>query len=153
MEGLGPIRFDSVSMVTATPGANDPKVGDVFDTGDEKYVYVYNAGGSTIAVGHGAILSAVTGYSVTVSSTVSLMAGGVGVCKHTAIPTAEYGYLMTRGFCSYEAGANVALGEALSLAADGVWVNSSGITGNVYGKAMVATDSGGSASAYFNFGF
>lgn len=149
----GPLYFGGISMVTATRGPNDPKVGDRVTWEGEDYIFVYNAGGEQIDPGLGAVVSAVSGYSVTVSSTASLMAGGIGVCKHATLTTDTYGWLLSRGFSSYEAGGNVSAGEGLSLAADGTWVNASGITGPIYGKAMIATDSGGSATAYFSFGF
>ncbi len=151
MHSLSPIRFGTASLVTASLGPNDPKVGDRARIGDEDYLFVYNNGGASINAGHAVTVSAVTGYSVTVSTTVSAMVA-VGVCKHATITTGAYGWVVTRGFSSYEAGGVVSASENLSVAADGVWVTSSGITGIIYGKAMVATGSGGSASAYFSFG-
>ena len=59
------IYFESVSAVTATPSV---EVGRRRIEGDEAYVYVYNTGSSTAGVNKGCVLSAVSGYSVTVSS-------------------------------------------------------------------------------------
>lgn len=150
--GLSPIRFGSVSMTTATLGPNDPKVGDRATVGGNSYIFVYNAGGQEIKKGYGAVVSGVSGYSVTVSSTVSLLVG-VGVAV-ASIATGYYGWLQTYGFAQvHNTSAAVAKGEGLSLAGDGLFVNTSGITGPVYGKAMEAiTATGASGTAFINFG-
>lgn len=149
-----PVLPHGPSFVTATLPEESPAVGTVkrFSDGNQ-YRLVYNAGNSQISPGQGAVVSAVSGYSVTVSSTVSAMAGGIGVCKHATLTTATYGWLLVEGFATAEAHANAGLtaGEGLSLAGDGVFVNASGITGPIYGKAMASTASAGSSSAYFNF--
>lgn len=156
--GVAPVRFGSVSMVTASPGANDPEVGTVTEENDERYMFVYNAGNSQISPGHLAVLSAVTGYSVTVSST-SMSDVAVGVCKHTTLTTGTYGWLLRRGFGLAKAAANsgIAAGDLLTVGADGVWASklastaySQTIAPAIYGKAMGATASAGVADAYFN---
>lgn len=157
MAGSGyPIMSEGPSMVTATLGDNDPAVGTLkrFPTG--LYRFVYNAGNSQISPGYGAVVSAVSGYSVTVSSIANQIGGGIGVCQHATLTTGTYGWLLVEGFASYEADADraVTAGDGLALAADGVWVKVSGATGfsgSIYAKAMVATASGGSATGYFNF--
>jgi hypothetical protein len=149
------IRFGSVSMVTATRGPNDPEVGTVIEEGDEKYIFVYNGGGSTIGVGCGATVSGVTGYSVTVSSLTHADVP-VGVCKHVAIPTLNYGWLMQRGFSTFQAGSAVATAAGLTLGADGTWQAQLATTAYsqvvlpvVYGKAMGSAASSGTGDAYF----
>ena len=152
----GPIRFATVSMVTASLGANDPEVGTVVEVGDEKYIFCYNTGSSTVGVGCGAVVSGVTGYSVTVSS-VTHADVPVGVCKHVAIPTGSYGWLLQRGFSTYQAGSAVAIGAGLTLGADGLWqaqlvttAYSQVVLPTVYGKAMTSAVSSASGSdAYF----
>jgi hypothetical protein len=72
------IRFESVSSVTLTP---DVEVGTRRREGDEDYIYVYNAGNSQILPGNGCILSAVTGYSISLSSVTSIDQF-IGIVKH-----------------------------------------------------------------------
>lgn len=153
-----PIRFAGVSMVTATPGSNDPEVGTVITEGDEEYIFVYNTGNSQISVGQGAVVSAVTGYSVTVSST-SQVDLPVGVVKHSTLTTGTYGFLLTKGFGKYAVTANgpiVAAGDGLTLGADGYWATklvttaySQSVMPSIFGKAVVATASAGVGEAYF----
>jgi hypothetical protein len=148
-----PVLFNGVSMVTATLGANDPEVGTLAEVGDEKYLFVYNAGNSQISPGYGATVSGVTGYSVTVSS-VTMIDELVGVCKHSTLTTGTYGWLMVRGFGTAKMPANsgCAAGQLLTVGADGVFAVKSISTdapGAVYGKVMVATASAGVAEAFF----
>lgn len=152
MEGLQPIRFVGPSFVTTALGVNDPNVGDVARIGDEEYRFVHNAGNSQILPGDGVILSAVSGYSVTLSSTtgVDIL---VGVVKHATLATAAYGYVVTKGFTQVNMGANLsaAAGGLLVLAADGKFTNKTVSTGYVAPavvKAMEAIASGASGTAY-----
>ncbi len=154
----GPIRFDTVSAVTLTPGTKDPEVGTVTREGDEEYIYVYNNGTSTIAVGQLAVCTAVTGYSVTVSS-ITHVDVPVGVCKHTAIPTLAYGWLLRKGFGPMKVGSAVAAGDLLIPGADGNWQTklvqtaySQVIAPNHYGKCMVSAASAGTGDAYYTIG-
>jgi hypothetical protein len=147
-----PIAFGTVSMVTATLGTNDPEVGTTRREGDEDYVFVYNTGSSTVGVSYGAVVSGVSGYSVTVSSTTSVDLL-VGVCKHAAIPTGSYGWLLTKGFCQVEMEADnsAAAGQLLALAADGEFAlksNSTGYPTPAVGKTMEAIASGASGTAF-----
>jgi hypothetical protein len=149
-------NFAGVSMVTATPGVNDPEVGTRLRYGDEDYVFVYNAGNSQISTGYGAILSAVTGYSVTVSSTTSVDLC-VGVVKHATLTTGTYGWLLTKGFGKVvaQADASFAAGALPILAADGTVTNrtiSTGFVGNILGKTMGAIASAGSGDCYISVG-
>lgn len=153
---VGPVAFGSVSMVTATLGTNDPEVGTIRRDGDEEYVFVYNDGGSQISKGFGATVSAVTGYSVTVSTTTAIDVA-IGVCVHATLTTGTYGWLLKRGFCNFKAtpDSGVSAGARMYLGADGVWAqpsSSSNIsnTGNsIYGKCVVATASAGTGVAFF----
>jgi len=140
---------ESVSAVTAT---NSVEVGTERRVGDECYVYAYNAGNSQIPPSYGAVCSAVSGYSVTLSSITSvdfLM----GVVKHSTFTTGTYGWLMTRGFCQVEMEADnsAAAGQILALAADGEFAlksNSTGYPTPAVGKTMGAIASGASGTAY-----
>lgn len=155
MNGLSPIRFVSPSFTTTgSLGPNDPNVGDVLEYGNERYVFVYNNGATQALVGDGVVLSAVSGYSVTVSSTTSVDLL-VGVVKHATLPASGYGYVCTRGFTQVNMGANLsaAAGGLLILAADGKFSNKTISTGwvapaNV--KAMGAIASGASGTAYIS---
>lgn len=150
--GISPVLFGSVSMVTSSLGPNDPEVGTTRREGDEEYLFVYNTGSSTIGVSYGAVCSGVSGYSVTVSSTTSVDLL-MGVCKHVAIPTGSYGWLMTKGFCQVEMEADnsAAAGQLLALAADGEFAlksNSTGYPTPAVGKTMEAIASGASGTAF-----
>jgi hypothetical protein len=147
--GNAPIFFESVSAVTATPTI---EVGTVREEGDEKYIYVYNNGNSQISVGQGAVVSGVTGYSVTVSST-TMVDLAVGVAKHATLTTGTYGWLMTRGFAPVVAPANsgIAAGQLLVIGGDGVFAVKSISTdapAAVVGKCVVATGSAGVGHAF-----
>jgi hypothetical protein len=154
MYGLSPIPFVGVSFTTNSLGSNDPQVGDVRREGDEQYVFVYNAGNSQIQPSYAAVLSAVSGYSVTLSSTTSVDLC-VGVVKHATIATGYYGYLLTRGFCQVEMQADnsAAAGQLLAIAADGTLAlksNSTGYPTPAFGKTMEAIASGASGTAYIS---
>lgn len=145
------VEFESVSAVTAT---NSVEVGRERRVGDEHYVYVYNAGNSQIPPSYGAVMSAVTGYSVTISSTTSVdfLAG---VVKHSTLTTGTYGWLMTKGFSAVEMEADnsAAAGQLLALAADGEFAlksNSTGYPTPAVGKTMEAIASGASGQAFIN---
>ena len=150
-----PVNFYGVSLTTKTLGVNDPEPGYRQTVGDEDYVFVYNAGNSIIDKGMGCVVSAVTGYSVTVSSTTSADFL-VGVAKNKSLATAEYGWVMTRGFCAIEmitASGTVAAGDLVHLAADGEFAIVSNQTGQkdpAWGKAMAAIVSGASGQAFIN---
>lgn len=150
-----PVRFGSVSMVTSSLGPNDPEIGTVVEEGDEKYIFVYNTGSSTAGVGCGVVVSGVTNYSVTVSS-VTHADVPIGVVKHAAIPTGSYGWVMQRGFSTFQAGSAVATANGLTLGADGTWqaqltttAYSQVVQPAVYGKAMGSAASSGTGDAYF----
>lgn len=150
--GISPVAFGSVSMTTTSLGPNDPEVGTTRREGDEEYLFVYNAGNSAIPPTYGAIVSGVSGYSVTISSTTSVDLL-VGVCKHTTFATGAYGWLMTKGWAvvEMEADNSAAAGQLLALAADGEFAlksNSTGYPTPAVGKTMEAIASGASGQAF-----
>lgn len=150
--GNGAVVMYGKSHVTATLSANHPEVGAVMRDGDEEYVWVYNAGSSAIAPSYGATVSAVTGYSVTISSTTSVDIL-VGVCKNASIGVGEYGWLLRYGFCAVEMEADnsAAAGQLLALAADGEFAlksNSTGYPTPAVGKTMEAIASAASGQAF-----
>ncbi len=118
-----PIRFGSLSMVTASLGPNDPELGARAQEGSREYVFVYNdADDSIIDVGFGCVLqSGASNYSVTVSS-VSSKQACIGVVRHGSIATGKYGWVVTRGITPIEmntASGTVAVGILVELAAGG----------------------------------
>jgi hypothetical protein len=148
--GVGPVKFESVSAVTATPSV---EVGTIIDEGDEKYLYVYNDGGAQINPGNLATVSQVTGYSVTVS-TVTGADFVVGVCKHATLTTATYGWLMVRGFGPAKAPAAQSLvtGDMIGIGVDGVCClasNATNFVAGVIGKCVKGTASAGVGEAFF----
>ena len=75
----------------------------------------------------------------------------VGVVKHSTITTGTYGWVLVNGFCDLKTVANsaVAAADPLTLGADGVHVPVIGtMTAEGHGKAMTATGSAGTFSAY-----
>lgn len=149
-------NFAPVSQVTDTLGVNDPEVGTRLRYDDEDYIFVYNAGNSQISKGQAAIVSAVTGYSVTVSSVTSVDFA-VGVVKHATLTTGTYGWLLTKGFGKVQAHADVSFAAgALAILADNGFVTnktiSTGFVGPVFAKMMGAAASGTSGDAYICVG-
>lgn len=149
VSNVGPVLFESVSNVTATPLV---EVGTVRREGDEEYIYVYNAGSSTAGVNKGVVVSAVSGYSVTVSS-VTMVDICVGHVKHAAIPTGSYGWICTKGWIQADAHADqsFAAGALAVLAADGALTNkniSTGFVAPAHAKAMAAVASGASGTFF-----
>lgn len=150
---VGPIAFESVSAVTAT---NSVELGTRVSVGGNDYVYVYNAGNSQISKGFGATVSGTTGYSVTVSA-VTMLDFAVGVCKNATLTTGTYGWLLTRGFSTFVAGASDSFttGDVLALAVDGVFALktiSTGYVSPIVGKAVQGAASGTSTGyAFFRF--
>lgn len=155
VSNVGPILFAGVSMVTTTLGTNDPEVGTVCRSGSHDYIFVYNTGSSTVNPGYGVVCSAVSGYSVTVSSTSGLDVL-IGVCRHAAIPTGSYGWVVTKGFCQIQMSATsgtVAAGDYVGLGPDGTFnrrasANTDVMLAPIVGKAMAAINSSASGTAY-----
>jgi len=147
-----PVRFLGVSSITNSLGANDPELGDRTTDGGKEYVFVYNTGSSTANVGHCCIVSAVSNYSVTVSS-VTNTDQAIGVVVHSGLATGEYGWLLTRGFAEVEMSPDnsAAVAQMLNLGPDGGFAQVSNTTGQAspyFAKAMEAMASGASGTAY-----
>lgn len=146
MYSLSPIAFQGPSFVATSLGANDPKIGDVMVYGTEHYRFVYNTGNSQISVGRACVLSAVSNYSVTVSS-VTITAGNLvaGVCKNATILTGQYGWVVEKGFVSCVVPDGAAIGAILIVTEDGGWVTKATAPAalcNINAKAMSAVASG-----------
>lgn len=152
--GQSPIRFGSVSMVTATLGNNDPEVGTRVTEASGEYLFVYNGADSSAPVGFGMVVqTASTGFSCTITSVTSADIC-VGVVKHAAITTGTYGWLLTRGYCTVEmlaTSGTVAERGLLELGAAGLFAPVSNTTGNkapAVGIALAEIVTGASGSAY-----
>ncbi len=124
---VGPALDESVSQVTATPSVG---LGTRVTYKGEEYVYCYNAGSGTAAVRLGArFVTAASGYSVSAGSSAGVFNPLVGVVKHTAIPAASYGWLMTRGFATVEVvSASTADYKMIALGVNGQFIEASGTT-------------------------
>lgn len=149
----GPYRqqvfFETVSQVTSDP---DVQVGTQRQVGEDTYVYCYNAGNSDLPPTHLCIVSAVTGYSVTVSSVSNDVS--FGHCKHTTLTTGTYGWILRRGFAQIEMNADqsTVIGGFMATSGDGTYTRGNLTNGNIVGKVMEAIASGASGAAYLDFG-
>jgi hypothetical protein len=117
-----PAEAESVSAVTLT---NSVTPGETRFFKGEEYIYVANANANT-GIGQGcfAVLSANSGFSVTVSS-ITQYDFPIGVCKHQTIPSGGYGWLLTRGWTpvSLHADNSAAVSDLLYPAANGLFGN------------------------------
>ena len=154
--GVSPIRFGSVSMVTASLGHNDPELGTRCQDNGIDYIFVYNDGGSQISPGYGAVLqSGVSGYSVTVSAATSTDLV-VGVCRHATLTTGTYGWLVTKGITPVQmlaSSGSVASRGLIEIGANGLFAPVSNTTGNAapaVGQALAAIVSGASGNAFIS---
>ncbi len=153
-QGAAPLLFGTPSMVTATLGANDGEIGTRATYGGSEWVLFFNSGGQTISQYKGAVVTATTGYSCTVSSVTNVDVC-FGVCQNADIPTLNYGWLLTRGFGRVIMGADnsAAVAERIQLGTDGVFARAvTAVTDTAYGvvcgKLMSAVASGGSGAAW-----
>lgn len=148
-----PIRFGvGVSGSTATQGVNDPEIGSRCIVDEVDYLFVYNDGASDLNQGQPCVMSAVTGYSITVSA-VTQVDLALGVRLHSTLPASSYGWIAQRGIGVVEMNADesAAVGDLLGLGTEG-FAHKSASTGMptpTIGKAMEAIASGGSGVAYF----
>lgn len=151
---------ESPSSVTATPS---DALGSRRDFLSEKYVYCYNAGGNTCAVGYGVkLVTGCSGYSIAATSLSDTVNPCVGVVKNRDIPTANYGWVMVRGFVNVHSTANSTIvGDYVSIGlgaagAFGNAVQGTSVVGtlNVAGFALGAnTGSAGTFYAFINTDF
>jgi hypothetical protein len=157
MEGQVGVSFKGKSYVTADSNAyNRPELGAILRNGDEEYIFCHNVG-PDIAPSYGAIMSAVTGYSLTLTS-ISGADQLVGIVKHATVPSGGYGWFLRRGFCQVEMSASdsATTGGILFLGVNGTFalksMLSAGSTraGGTIGKAMEGIDSAASGTAYIS---
>ena len=151
ISGRQEIFDESVSAVTLTPSNT---IGTTRYEGENKYLYVFNAGGEQISPGLGVTISAVTGYSVTVSSVTSVNPC-IGVVENATLTTDTFGWVVTRGFVSIEmtAQTGIAASEPIILGTNGVHARATGATGYAFaphGFGVGTIGSGASGVAYVN---
>jgi hypothetical protein len=138
--------FEPISNVTT---ANSIELGSRRIHNGNEYVYVYNGGGKDISTGRGAIVTATSGYTVTVSSA-SAVDQFFGVCRYNTITTAAYGWLMTRGFADVvmDTVGSATAGAALCAGTNGLWRSAMSSTTalgpGAQARAMTAAASGDS---------
>ncbi len=156
-KGVAPIRFGTLSMVTATLGANDPELATKITEDGRDYIFVYNGGNSQISPGYaGCLQSSATNYSVTVSAATSADFV-LGVCRHATLTTGTYGWLVSKGITPVQMGATnssaVAQRDLIEVGANGVFERVSNTTGNKaagVGQALDAIATGASGSAFIS---
>ena len=112
---VAPIEIEGISNVTLT---NSVQLGTRQIFNGEEYVYCYNAGGASITAGYGAILSGVSGNSVTVSSTAETDVPHV-FCKHATAVTASYFWGLVRGVVQANFTSTMATGTPIMLGTAG----------------------------------
>lgn len=148
-----PVMFSGgVSMVTNSLGANDPEIGTRTTVDGREYVFVYNGGGSTIAVGYGAVPnSAATNMTVTVSAATSADCV-VGVCRNAAIADGYYGWLVTKGVTPVFVTGAVTVRNLIEVGANAHFAVTSNTTGNKAPSIGIALETASSAltSAYIS---
>lgn len=154
---VGPVAFtvagqDIKSIATAVPMAS---LGERMISGGEEYVLVYNAGTGTISQKLGCkLITGASGYSVAVTSVANTLNPCVGVAKHCDIPASEYGWVLTRGFCTVEV-VTAMTGDyrMIALGANGQFIEASGTTtmgtATVVGYLLSHNASAGSAAYAF----
>lgn len=149
-QGVAPIFFEGISHVTAAPKA---EIGTERVHNGEKYILVYNAGGSTASAGQSLSrpASAFGGmYSVSVSG-----ASGdfcAGFVKHVAIPSGEYGWALKRGLITVTVASSASDQAAgpKAMGLNGVAVATLGAGHFCIGELMTAIVSGNSGSLFVN---
>lgn len=156
---VGPVAFESVSAVTATPSV---ALGTRRIWSGEEYIYCYNAGGSTISTttAQGVkFATGASGFSIANTSVTDTHNPLVGVVKHAAVAAGSYAWVMSKGFATVSVvSASTADYKMLALGAAGAFIEASGTA--TLGTAIVGvatalshnTGAGGSVYAYIHSG-
>lgn len=146
---VSPVFFDTVSHVTATPTV---ALGTVREESGELYLYVYNCGGDSAAVGKGMSRPA-SAYAGLYSGSVSSVSGDMplGFVKNAAIPSGEYGWVLKRGLVTVAVASSASdqAAGAKALGAAGL-VATLGAGYYPIGELTTAIVSGNSGSLYVN---
>jgi hypothetical protein len=154
--GIGPVAEESISACTQTPSVG---LGTRRTWKGEDYVYCYNSGGGQASIGNGVkFITGASGYSIAATSITDVFSPCVGVVKHATMATADYGWIMNRGFATVKVvSASTADYKMIALGAAGLFVEASGTTtagtGTVVGYALSHnTAAGGSVYAFIKTG-
>lgn len=132
---VGPILEESVSAVTAT---NSVELGTRRIIDGDEYVYCYNNTGSLATAGALMIQSAVSGYSLTRSTTIVTDYPMVAV-KNVEVPAGSYFWGLVRGSVNLMSIA-MSAGEALTTGADGnAKTMVTGYTGPLIGRCITVS--------------
>src|SRR5688500_4369336 len=109
----------AVSFVTADSAAAPFALGQRAHYLGEEYVWVHNAMSSAATQGIGLVISNLSGYSLTRSSTA---ASDVPMCfvKHADIPEEGYGWGLVRGVVQAHFSSTMVTGVVIVIGADGV---------------------------------
>lgn len=116
-----PILRKGISFVTANSVAEHrPEVGTRVIYKGEEYVFVHNAMASTeLAQGEFAVMSSLSGYSLTKSS-VQAADMPIGSVKHVTFPSGGYGWLLVRGINEVaKVESTLATGQLATIGDDG----------------------------------
>jgi hypothetical protein len=151
VHGLGPVCFESVSNVTATPSV---ELGEIRFYNGEYYEYVYAV--KELPVGYGAVYSGTSGHSCIATGAVSgeFCAGFV---KHAAISSGSYGWLLKKGVVDVKnarASTAPSVNQPAYLGSDGGFVSetpaatSAVDAGHCIGKVLSAGASGGTGASF-----
>lgn len=135
--GVSPVAFEPVSQVTATPSV---ELGTRRTEGGKEYLYCYNNTGSAVTQGALMVASALSGYSLTRSSTAAADFPLVGV-ENAALAAGDYFWGLVRGPMSIMSMALTA-GNLITVGADGAaqtFLVGSFPTGPCIGKVLTTS--------------
>ena len=143
---VGPISFQGVSTTVGTATA---ELGERKIFNGSEYLYCYNGTGSSVTQGALMVMSGLSGYTMTRSSTES--ADLPMVCAaNTSIADGQYFWGLVRGVVSVMSIA-VAAGDLIGVGDDGAIktaVTGSFPTGPIVGKALETTTGNAQPSCY-----
>lgn len=142
-KGLAPIAFESVSAVTATPSV---QLGTRRTHQGEDYVYFYNSTGSNVTQGAAMTISALSGYSLTRSTTAG---ADIAICfvKHADVAAGSYAWGLVRGLVNPLAVSAISAGQLLRLGADGIVATYATVTSWDFGPVGKMVGSSTSSTA------
>jgi hypothetical protein len=147
---VGPVCFESVSAVTATPTV---ELGTVRWESGEVFEYVYAS--TTVPVGYGGAYTGTSGHTVVATGIVS-GEYAAGFCKHATIAGGTYGWLLKKGVLDVKngrAGTATVINDLLYMGADGAVVTDVKVVtsaidhGHIVGKVLSAGASGGTGAS------
>jgi hypothetical protein len=124
---VGPVFEETPSATTQTPSVS---IGQRRIWAGEEYVYCYNAGAGAISTTVGVkFITGASGYSIAATSLTDVFNPCVGVVKHTSMLTADYGWVLVKGFSNVKV-VSALTGDyrMLALGAAGSFIEASGTT-------------------------